>query len=113
MILATAFAVSSFGIFLVSIAKSRQQLQGYSTLIILLMSAIGGSMIPLFVMPEIMQKIAVISLNYWGIQGFYDIFWRGLPLVDILPKIGVLVAIGVVMTYISVQLFKKNALNLS
>lgn len=110
MILATAFAVSSFGIFLVSIAKSRQQLQGYSTLIIMLMSAIGGSMIPLFVMPAIMQKIAVISVNYWGIQGFYDIFWRGLPLVDILPRIGVLLAIGMVMTLISVRLFKKNIL---
>ena len=64
MIIATAFAVSSFGIFLVSIAKSRQQLQGYSTIIIMLMSAIGGSMIPLFVMPEIMQQIAVVSVNY-------------------------------------------------
>jgi len=112
MIIATAFAVSSFGIFLVSIAKSRQQLQGYSTIIIMLMSAIGGSMIPLFVMPEIMQQIAVISVNYWGIQGFYDIFWRSLPLTEILPKMGVLVAIGLSMTIISVRLFKKNVLKM-
>lgn len=108
MILATAFAVSSFGIFLVSIAKSRQQLQGFSTIIIMLMSAIGGSMIPLFVMPVIMQKIAVISVNYWGIQGFYDIFWRSLPLTEILPRMGVLVGIGLVMTFVSIRLFKKN-----
>ncbi len=112
MIIATAFAVSSFGIFLVSIAKSRQQLQGYSTIIIMLMSAIGGSMIPLFVMPEIMQQIAVISVNYWGIQGFYDIFWRSLPLTEILPKMGILVAIGLGMTLISVRLFKKNVLKM-
>lgn len=112
MILTTAFAVSSFGIFLVSIAKSRQQLQGYSTIIIMLMSAIGGSMIPLFVMPSIMQKIAVVSVNYWGIQGFYDIFWRSLPLSEILPRMGVLVAIGLLMTLISVRLFKKNVLKL-
>ena len=112
MIIATAFAVSSFGIFLVSIAKSRQQLQGYSTIIIMLMSAIGGSMIPLFVMPEIMQQIAVISVNYWGIQGFYDIFWRSLPLAEILPKMGVLLAIGFAMTIISVRLFKKNVLKM-
>ncbi|PHR70201.1 MAG: hypothetical protein COA67_08720 [Lutibacter sp.] len=112
MIFATGFAVSSFGIFLVAIAKSRQQLQGYSTIIIMLMSAIGGSMIPLFVMPAIMQKIAVVSVNYWGIQGFYDIFWRSLPLTDILPRIGVLLGIGVVMTFVSVRLFKKNVLKL-
>ena len=112
MILATAFAVSSFGIFLVAIAKSRQQLQGLSTIIILTMSAIGGSMIPLFVMPAIMQKIAVVSVNYWGIQGFYDIFWRSLPLIEILPKMGLLVGIGLVMTIISVKMFKKNILKL-
>lgn len=112
MIVATAFAVSSFGIFLVSIAKSRQQLNGYSTIIIMLMSAIGGSMIPLFVMPAIMQKIAVISVNYWGIQGFYDIFWRNLPLTDILPKMGVLVAFGLVISFVSVRLFKKNVLKM-
>jgi len=112
MILTTAFAVSSFGIFLVAIAKTRQQLQSLSTIIILTMSAIGGSMIPLFVMPAIMQKIAVVSLNYWGIQGFYDIFWRNLTVIEILPKMGVLVGIGLVMTIISVSLFKKNVLKL-
>ncbi len=112
MILATAFAVSSFGIFLVSISKTRQQLQGYSTIIIMLMSAIGGSMIPLFIMPSIMQKIAIISINYWGIQGFYDIFWRSLPLTEILPKIGVLIGIGIIMILVSVHLFKKNLIKM-
>tara|TARA_R110001583_G_scaffold69300_2_gene196564 strand:+ start:2176 stop:3405 length:1230 start_codon:yes stop_codon:yes gene_type:complete len=106
--IAVAFAVSSFGLFLVSIAKTRQQLQGLSTIIILVMSAIGGSMIPLFIMPSIMQKIAVISLNYWGIQGYFDIFWRQLPFIEILPKIAVLCAIGLIMTVISIPLFKKN-----
>lgn len=112
MILATAFAVSSFGIFLVSIAKSRQQLNGFSTIIIMLMSAIGGSMVPIFIMPAIMQKIAVVSINYWGIQGFYDILWRNLPLIDILPRMAVLVGMGLVMTFISVGLFKKNILKM-
>jgi len=112
MILTTAFAVSSFGIFLVAIAKTRQQLQGLSTIIILTMSAVGGSMIPIFVMPAIMQKIAMVSVNYWGIQGFYDIFWRNLPLIDILPKMGILIGIGLIMTIISVKLFKNNVLKL-
>jgi len=113
MILATGFAVSSIGVFLAAIAKSRQQAQSLSTLIILVMSAIGGSMIPLFVMPAIMQKIAVFSVNYWGIQGFYDIFWRNLSLMEIMPRILVLLSIGIVMTLISLRLFRKNLLRLS
>ncbi|HKL67804.1 MAG TPA: ABC transporter permease, partial [Bacteroidales bacterium] len=112
MILATAFSISSVGIFLAAIAKSRQQAQSLSTLIILVMSAIGGSMIPLYFMPDIMSKIAVLSINYWGIQGFYDIFWRVLPLPDILPKIFVLTGIGLVMTVLSIRLINRNILKL-
>jgi ABC-2 type transport system permease protein len=112
MIIATAFAVSSLGIFLAAVAKTRQQAQNLSTIIILVMSAIGGSMIPLFIMPAILQKIALFSVNYWGIQGFYDIFWRTLPLEAILPKILILLGIGVVMTLASIQLFKKRIMKL-
>jgi ABC-2 type transport system permease protein len=108
MIIATSFAVSSLGIFLASVAKTRQQAQNLSTIIILVMSAIGGSMIPLFIMPSILQKIALLSVNYWGIQGFYDLFWRALPLEEILPKILVLMSIGVAMTLASIRLFRKR-----
>jgi ABC-2 type transport system permease protein len=108
MIIATAFAVSSLGIFLAAIAKTRQQAQNLSTILILIMSAIGGSMIPIFIMPAILQKIALLSVNYWGIQGFYDIFWRTLPLEAILPKILILMSIGIFMTLASIQLFKKR-----
>jgi ABC-2 type transport system permease protein len=113
MIISTALAVSSLGIFLAAVAKTRQQAQNLSTIIILIMSAIGGSMIPLFIMPAILQKIALLSVNYWGIQGFYDIFWRTLPLKAILFKIGVLMSIGVIMTLASVWLFKKRIMKLS
>ncbi len=110
MILASGFAVSSVGILLASVAKTRQQAQSLGILVILVMSAIGGSMIPLFVMPAIMKKIAVISINYWGIQGFYDIFWRSLPLSEILPKIFLLFGIGIVLSLLSVRFFHKNVI---
>jgi ABC-2 type transport system permease protein len=108
MIIATSFAVSSLGIMLAAIAKTRQQAQNLSTITILVMSAIGGSMIPLFIMPSILQKIALLSVNYWGIQGFYDLFWRVLPLEDILPKILILLGIGFVFTLASIWLFNKR-----
>lgn len=108
LIIAISFAVSSFGVLLVSTVKTRQQLNGMSTIIIILMSAIGGSMIPINMMPGFLQDIAVISVNYWGIQGFFDVFWRQLPLLEILPKMGILVAIGLGMTLVSTQLFRRN-----
>lgn len=115
MMLTTSYACAGFGMFLASVAKSRQQVQMLSTLIVLTMSAIGGSMIPTFIMPEFMQKISVISINYWSIQGFYDIYWRALPFSDptFLMRPLVLVIIGTVMMGISLVFFKKNVLKLA
>jgi ABC-2 type transport system permease protein len=112
MILATAYACSSFG---VVFAKSRRQVEGMSTLVVLVMSCLGGSMIPSFAMPLLMQKISVFTVNYWGIQGFYDIFWRMLPITDpsFLTRILVLIIIGTVLNFIAVQMFKKNALEIA
>lgn len=113
MILSTAFACATFGIFIASIAKTRKQVESYSTLIILIMSAIGGSMVPLFIMPAIMQKIAIVSVNYWGIQGFYDIFWRHLAIGDVAIRATVLIGIGLFMMIISIRNFKKNILSIA
>ena len=115
MILTISFACSGFGVVLASFAKTRQQVQGFSTIIVLVMSAIGGSMMPIFVMPEILQKIAVYSVNYWGIQGIYDIFWKLLPLTDItfLSRVLVLLGIGTVLNSLALLLFKKNILKIA
>ncbi len=114
-ILATSFACSSFGVFLASIAQTRQQVQGLSTLIILVMSALGGSMMPIFFMPELMQKLAVISVNYWSIQSFYDVFWRDFHITDqaYLKKIFILILIGTALNFIAFRLFKRNILRIS
>ncbi len=111
MILSTAIACSGFGVFLATLAKTRSQLQGMSTLIILSMSVIGGSMVPSFLMPQWMQNISVISINYWSIQGFYDILWRDLPIgVIFLTKVGILCGIGVALTLLAFRFFRKNVL---
>ena len=77
------------------------------------MSVIGGSMVPTFIMPQWMQNISVVSINYWSIQGFYDILWRELPIgITFLSKVGVLLAIGLVFTLLSFRFFRKNVLAL-
>ncbi len=97
VVVATAFACSGFGIFIAAISTSRKQAESMATIVILLMSAIGGSMIPIFFMPEFMQKIAVISLNYWAIQGFFDVLGREVSFLQVITKVGVLIGIGATM----------------
>jgi len=79
------------------------------------MSGIGGSMIPIFAMPEIMQNVAVFTVNYWGIQGIYDIFWKLIPLTDIsfLSKVFVLLCIGSIFSVMALMMFRRNILKIA
>jgi ABC-2 type transport system permease protein len=95
--LCTAFAVAGFGILLASMCHTRGQLGAVSTLLILVMSSMGGSMFPRYMMPEAMQKAGLFTINAWAIDGFTKVFWRDQPITALWPQIGVLLAVGVVL----------------
>ena len=113
MILFTAIACSSFGVLLSAIVTTKKQADSLGTIIILFMSAVGGSMIPLYIMPSFMQDAAVISVNYWSIQGFYDIFWRKTGIESIMENILVLGGITIVVLAVSGYFFRRNILKLT
>ena len=93
----SAVAVAAFGILLASICRTRAQLGALSTLVILVMSSIGGSMFPRFLMPQTMQKAGLLTINAWAIDGFTKIFWRDEPVSHLWPQLLVLLAIAVVL----------------
>src|SRR5438105_1199133 len=88
----TAVAVASFGMLLASICRNRAQLGALSTLVILIMSYIGGSMFPRFLMPEAMQKAGLLTINAWAIDGFTKVFWRDEPVSHLWLQVAVLLA---------------------
>jgi ABC-2 type transport system permease protein len=82
---------------LASLCHTRAQLGAVSTLVILIMSSIGGSMFPRFLMPESMQKAGLFTINAWAIDGFTKVFWRDLPVTALWPQVSVLLAIAIVL----------------
>ncbi len=58
-------------------------------------------MFPRFLMPEKMQKIGLLTLNAWAIDGFQKIFWRDEPVSSLWPQVLVLVGIGIVFFLIA------------
>jgi ABC-type multidrug transport system permease subunit len=108
MILATALACASIGIFIASICKNQNQVSGLSILIVLGMSALGGSLVPSIVMPSYILNIGKFTLNYWAMKGFTDILWRNLRLQDILLSVFILIGIGIVFSTISIIIFNKK-----
>jgi ABC-2 type transport system permease protein len=105
--LSTAFAVGAFGMLLASICRTRAQLGPLSTLVILIMSSVGGSMFPRFLMPEAMQKAGLLTINAWAIDGFTKVFWRDEPVSHLWPQVLVLLGVGVVLFAIARRLARR------
>jgi ABC-2 type transport system permease protein len=103
----TAVAVASFGMLLASVCGTRAQLGALSTLVILVMSSIGGSMFPRFLMPEGMQKAGLLTINAWAIDGFTKVFWRDEPVSHLWPQVAVLLGIAVVLFAIARRVARR------
>ncbi len=97
MTVATAVASSCFGLVLAAIARSRMQLVALSNLLILAMSALGGSMVPRYLLSETVQKLGLVTLNAWAIDGFMKVFWRDEPVTHLWPQVAVLLTASVLL----------------
>lgn len=86
----TAAAASALGLVLATASRSRAQLSGISTTLILTMSALGGSMFPRFLMSETMQKLGLITFNAWALDGYLKVFWYERPLLELWSQLAVL-----------------------
>jgi len=107
MTAATAVATSAFGLLLATLANTRQQLGAISTLVVLSVSALGGSMFPRFLMPEGLQKVGLVLFNAWAIEGFTRVFWREEPISSLAIPILVLLAFGVAFFAIARRLARR------
>ncbi len=101
MTVATSFTVAAFGMLLASVSHTRAQQAAVATLIILTMSAIGGSMFPRFLMPETMKKVGLLTFNAWAIDGYTKVFWRDEPVSHLAPQVAVLLASGMLLFLIA------------
>jgi ABC-2 type transport system permease protein len=93
MTIFTAAAAAAFGVLLATMCRSRAQLSGVSTIVILTMSALGGSMFPRFLMSETMQRVGLVTFNAWALDGYLKVLWRQSPIAGLWPQVSVLVVL--------------------
>lgn len=92
----TTAAAAALALMLATVARSRAQLSGFSTILILTMSALGGSMFPRFLMSEGMQKVGLVTFNAWALDGYLKVFWRDAPIWQLWPQVAVLLGLAAV-----------------
>jgi ABC-2 type transport system permease protein len=97
----TAAAASGFGILLGTVCRSEGQLRGISTIVILVMSAVGGSMVPRFVMSDAMQKAGLATFNGWALDGYRKVFHIDAPIYELWPQVLALAGMAAVFLIVA------------
>lgn len=96
MTLVTSSAASSLSLFLATMCSSRAQLNWVSVVLVLGMSALGGSMVPRYLMSEQIREVGLFTFNAWALDGYNKVFWRNLPMQSLWPQLAVLLLAGLV-----------------
>ncbi len=99
--LVVVFAASGFGILIASISTTSKNADSIGSFTILVMSALGGSMWPIYGMPTIMNILSKITFNRWAIEGFNNIMFFDQTIFKLGTHVFTLMAIGVVTMLIA------------
>ena len=81
----TAMLASGLALFTAALCTTQTQMHTVSTFLVLLFSAVGGSMVPRFMMPGWLQSAGVATPNYWVIEGYYGLLARNQSVLSLWP----------------------------
>ncbi len=111
LIIVTLFAglaAIGFGVLLGTVAKTQEQSAPFGATSVVVLAAIGGIWVPVFLMPEFMQKIAAFSPMNWGLNAYYDIILRNSGLGEIAKELIFLFLFYIAMVTISLLYERKQ-----
>jgi ABC-2 type transport system permease protein len=93
--LAASVACAGLAMLLATACSTRRQAQTVANTVILVLSALGGSMVPRFLMPEVLKDLGWLTPNTWALEAYSGIFWRGESLLDVLLPVALLAGAGI------------------
>lgn len=96
LIVAAVCAAMGISLLVGSIARTPQQAGGLNAIVALSLSAIGGVFVPVSQAPETLAQLSQITPHYWFLRGIDTLAASTAGFVDIVPSLGILLAMGVV-----------------
>jgi ABC-2 type transport system permease protein len=109
MSLAIGISAIGYALLVAVVAKTTEQATSIGGVGNILLGAIGGIMVPKFVMPDYLQVFTNLSPMSWGLDGFLDILLYERDFLSILPDVMMLLAFGVCTFAIALFIFHKSS----
>lgn len=104
--LATIFTATGLGLLIATFAKTPEQIQSTTTLLLLIMGAISGCLMPRMFLPDSVQKFSLITPHAWALNAYQDLMLRGRSLPEVLPNILAVIGFGVVFYILALTRFR-------
>lgn len=111
LVIAIAFCATSYGYFLGAYFKTVNQAMPFGALSVVILAAIGGTWVPVELLPPVVRYTALISPLHWGLSGANELMLRGGDLTDIWAQLSTLLVLGSVLVLLG--LWKNRHRSLS
>jgi ABC-2 type transport system permease protein len=105
LVLAAAAGATGWGLLLTAVVKTPVQVGNLGSAMMLLFAILGGGVGFNFPLPNWADRIAHLTPNRWGIDGFIALGAGG-TLTDVMPQVMALVVMGMVLFAVAVLLFR-------
>jgi ABC-2 type transport system permease protein len=94
--ISAAMAATSYAILVGSVARTQEQASMFGAVSVVIAAALGGIMVPTYLMPWALRKLTMVSPLSWGLVAFQDVFIRNGTFWSVLPRISLLLCFAVV-----------------
>jgi ABC-2 type transport system permease protein len=96
--LTVSSVLSAIGItaLVVTLARTDEQAEGYSSLVVFVLALLGGNFVYLAQLPEVLQRVSLLTPNGWALRGYVDLVADGGDLATVALPVVVTAATGLV-----------------
>jgi ABC-2 type transport system permease protein len=88
----TGLAATGYGVMVGTLFRTHQQSSTFGAVSVVILAALGGIWVPVYVMPDAIRMFSEFSPLYWALSAFHKIFLNEGNVVSVLPYLVKLIA---------------------
>jgi ABC-2 type transport system permease protein len=96
--LTVSSVLSAIGVtaLVITLARTDEQAEGYSSLVVFTLALLGGNFVYLAQLPELLQRVSLLTPNGWALRGFVDLVADGGGLATVAAPVAVTLGVALV-----------------